>query len=403
MTDPLNASLEKKNGYDYPGSPRSVGWTRPGRVLLADRTNPLPLDCGDSFYPVTVEYETYGRLSPAKDNAVFIIHALSGDAHAAGWDADWEKDNRPWRRDRPGWWDHMIGPGKAFDTDRYFVICANMLGSCYGTTGPWEINPASGKPYALSFPVVTVEDWVRLQVRLQDYLEIDRLLAVAGGSLGGQQALAWAINYPHRIRSAIVLAASARLGAQGLAFNAVGRQAIMNDPFFRDGNYYEGKPPAGGLELARKLGHITYLSNRSMEGKFGRRFQNGSKPCYRLDQEFSVESYLEHQGRSFVQRFDANSYLYMTRAMDYYDAAGAAGGDLNKACAGIGADLLLIAYSSDWLYPPRETRTIARAMLANNRPVSFIEIPSDYGHDAFLLETDQTTPLIESFLKRCNR
>ncbi len=400
MTDPLNVCLEKTSGYDPPESAYSVGWTQPKRVVLADRDNPLPLDCGVNLYPVTVEYETYGALSKLKDNAVFIIHALSGDAHAAGWDADWEKDNRPWRRNRPGWWDQMIGPGKAFDTSRYFVVCANLLGSCYGTTGPWENDPLTGKPYALNFPVITVEDWVRLQVRLQDYLKIDQLVSVAGGSLGGQQALAWAINYPERIRSAIVMAASSRLTAQGLAFNAVGRQAIMNDPCFQNGNYYESGPPASGLELARMLGHITYLSNQSMEGKFGRRFQNGSQPCYRLNNEFSVESYLEHQGRAFVQRFDANSYLYLTRAMDYFDAAASTGGDLAKACAAIESRLLLIAYSSDWLYPPRDTRAIARAMLANDKPVSFIEIPSDYGHDAFLLETGQTTPLVESFLKK---
>lgn len=400
MTDPLNVCLEKKSDYDTPGSPHSVGWTRPKKVVLADSSNPMPLDCGVDFYPVTVEYETYGTLSRLKDNAVFIIHALSGDAHAAGWDADWEKDNRPWRRDRPGWWDQMIGPGKAFDTSKYFIVCANLLGSCYGTTGPWEHDPNTGKPYALNFPVVTVEDWVRLQVRLQDYFGIEKLLAVAGGSLGGQQALAWAINYPERIRSAIVLAASARLTAQGLAFNAVGRQAIMNDPFFRNGNYYDTGPPANGLELARMLGHITYLSNQSMEGKFGRRFQNGSQPCYRLNNEFSVESYLEHQGRAFVKRFDANSYLYLTRAMDYYDAAASDGGDLAVTCAAIKARLLLIAYSSDWLYPPRDTRAIARAMLANDKPVSYIEIPSDYGHDAFLLEAGHTMPLVESFLKK---
>jgi len=400
MTDPLNACKERKQSFDLPDSPHSVGWTRPQRVVLADDSNPLPLDCGKSLAPVTVEYETYGTLAPAGDNAVFILHALSGDAHAAGWDADWEKDARPWRKDRPGWWDNMIGPGKAFDTNRYFVICANLLGSCYGTTGPWETNPKTGKPYALDFPVVTVEDWVRLNVRLQDYLGIKRLLAVAGGSLGGQQALAWVINHPGRVRSALIFAASARIGAQGLAFNAVGRQAILNDPYFRSGNYYGFSHPSGGLELARKLGHITYLSYQSMEGKFGRNFQNGVRPCYCLDKEFAVESYLEHQGRSFVRRFDANSYLYLTRAMDYYDAAAPGGGDLKAACAGVEAGLLLIAYSSDWLYPPEATREVAKAMLANNKTVSFIEIPSDYGHDAFLLETERTAPLANNFLHK---
>jgi homoserine O-acetyltransferase/O-succinyltransferase len=401
MTDPLNVCLEKKAPYDLPEAPRSVGWTSPRRIVLADQTNPLPLDCGVELAPVTVEFETYGRLSPAKDNAVFVLHALSGDAHAAGWDRDWARDNRPWRRERPGWWDEMIGPGKAFDTDSFFLVCANILGSCYGTTGPWSPNPQQeGRPYGLDFPVVTVEDWVRLQVRLQDYLGIKQLLAVAGGSLGGQQALAWAINYPDRIKSAIILAASARLGAQGLAFNAVGRQAIINDPCFNRGSYYNSEAPAVGLELARMLGHITYLSADSMEGKFGRRYQNGKQPCYRLGDEFMVESYLSHQGRSFVSRFDANSYLYLSRAMDYFDAASYAGGDLEAACAAIRADLLLISYSSDWLYPPVATRAVAEAVLAAGHPVSYIEIPSSYGHDAFLLETEKTAPLIHSFLRR---
>ncbi|MDW7738493.1 MAG: homoserine O-acetyltransferase [Bacillota bacterium] len=400
MTDPLNVCLEKKAGFDLPDSPYSVGWTRPQRVVLADKDNPLPLDCGAQLYPVTVEYETYGKLSPEKDNAIFILHALSGDAHAAGWDADWQKDNRPWREKRPGWWDEMVGPSKAFDTNRYYLVCANILGSCYGTTGPWEKNPHTGKPYALDFPVITVDDWVRLQVRLQDYLGLNKLLAVAGGSLGGQQALAWTISYPDRVSSAIILAASARLGAQGLAFNAVGRQAILCDPYFSNGDYYHSQPPDGGLELARMLGHITYLSYNSMEGKFGRRFQNGTHPCYKLNNEFSVESYLEHQGRSFVRRFDANSYLYLTRAMDYFDASLYGEGDLTLACAPITAKMLLISYSSDWLYPPSETRKIAEALLANKKPVSYIEIESDYGHDAFLLETEQTRPLIESFLSK---
>ncbi len=401
VANPLNASLKKQDSYSAPpGSDHSVGWIRPQRVLLADEGNPLPLDCGTSIAPVTVEFETYGRLAPLKDNAVFILHALSGDAHAAGWDADWKKDNRPWRNGKPGWWDGMIGPGKAIDTEEYFVVCANLLGSCYGTTGPWETNPQTGIPYGLDFPVITVEDWVRLQVRLQDYLGIDKLLAVIGGSLGGQQALAWAMHYPDRINSAVIIAAAARLGAQGLAFNAVGRQAILNDPCFRGGQYYGGQPPTGGLEVARMLGHITYLSPESMEGKFGRSFQNGTQPCYRLNKEFSVESYLEHQGRSFVRRFDANSYLYLTRAMDYYDAAASGGGNLAAACASVKARLLLIAYTSDWLYPSGATREVAEALLANNKPVSFLEVPSGCGHDAFLLETAQTGPIIESFLKR---
>ncbi len=398
MTDPLNACLESKKGYDLPDSLYSVGWVNPQRVVLANSENPLPLDCGASLAPVIVEYETYGTLNSKKDNAIFILHALSGDAHAAGWDATWERESRPWRSDRPGWWDSSIGPGKVFDTKRYYVICANILGSCYGTTGPWATNPLTGKPYGLDFPVITVEDIVRLQVRLQDHFGIEKLLAVAGGSLGGQQALTWAINYPERVRSAIILASSARLGAQGLAFNAVGRQAIFKDPHFNNGQYYEGKHPDSGLELARMLGHITYLSYDSMENKFGRRLQSGNKPCFRLNGEFSVESYLEHQGRAFVQRFDANSYLYLTRAMDYYDASAYGNGDLKAAFSKMEAKLQLISFSSDWLYPPVAARELARAAVANYRPVSYHEITSSYGHDAFLLETDKITPLVDEFL-----
>lgn len=400
MSDFLNAQVEKQRGYDPPGSPRSVGWTRPQRDLLADRSNPLKLDCGAELYPVTVEYETYGRLSESRDNAVFILHALSGDAHVAGWDAGWEENKRPWRRDRPGWWDAMVGPGKAFDTNRYFIVCANIMGSCYGTTGPASINPRTGSPYGLEFPVVTVEDWVRLQVRLQDHLEIPQLLAVAGGSLGGQQALAWAINHPHKVRSAIVLAAAPRLSAQGLAFNTVGRHAIMSDPCFHGGSYYErGEVNICGLEIARMLGHITYLSYQSMEGKFGRRLQNGLRQGFRLEKEFAVESYLEHQGHAFEQRFDANSYLYISKAMDYYDAAAHTSGDLVEACRAIEARLMLLSFSSDWLYPPGGTAEIARAMIAAGKTVTYLELPSAYGHDAFLLETEQTTPLIEAFMK----
>lgn len=399
MSDPLNACLEGIREDDGPESPGSVGWTRPCRVQLAAEDRPLSLDCGISLSPVTVEYETYGCLNDARDNAVFILHALTGDAHAAGWDETWRENKRPWREKRPGWWDNAIGPGKAFDTRRFFVICANILGSCYGTTGPSSENPSKGSPYGLDFPVFTVDDIVRLHVRLQDYLGIEKLLAVAGGSLGGKQALAWVLGYPDRVRSAIIMASAARLGAQGLAFNAVGRQAIFNDPHFQEGRYYGGTTPDGGLELARMLGHITYLSYQSMEDKFGRRLQQGERPCFRLNGEFSVESYLAHQGRAFVQRFDANSYLYLTRAMDYFDAAAYGGGDLTASFSALQAKLQLIAFSSDWLYPPVAARELARAAVANYRPVSYHEIASGYGHDAFLLETGRIAPLVTSFLE----
>jgi len=296
MTDPLNAKLSDSKDYDPSNSSRSVGWTRPQRVILADKANPLSLDCGIDFYPVIVEYETYGQFSAAKDNAIFILHALSGDAHAAGWDADWEKDNRPWRKDRPGWWDSMVGPGKAFDSKRYCVICANILCSCYGTTGPSSVNPATGQEYGISFPVVTVSDWTRLQKLLLDQLGIERIYAVIGGSLGGQQALEWALAYPDMVDNCVVLAAAARLSTQGVAFNAVGRYSIMNDPNFAAGDYYHASArPHNGLAAARMLAHITYLSDEGMIDKFGRRLQDKEKPDFGFGVEFAVESYLDYQ------------------------------------------------------------------------------------------------------------
>jgi len=400
MTDPLNVLVTRAGKeYDPPDSPRSVGWTRPQRVRLADESNPLPLDCGQTFAPVDVEYEMYGTLSDRRDNAILILHALSGDAHAAGWDAAADEDGRPWRKNRPGWWDSMVGPGKAFDTRKYCVICSNVLGSCYGTTGPSSIDPATGTPYGLRFPVVTVHDWVRLQERLVSFLGIEQLLAVAGGSLGGQQALEWTLAYPGRVKSAIVLASSARLSDQGLAFNAVARRAIMSDPSFRGGNYYGGPAPDQGLAVARMLGHITYLSQESMHRKFGRRYRNGSGPSFQLSNDFEVEGYLEYQGSAFVQRFDANSYLYISRAMDYYDAASWGNGDLDKACARPDSRFLLVSFSSDWLYPPRQMRELALALCRNRKPVTYIDLPSSYGHDAFLLEVEKLEEIITCFLE----
>lgn len=400
MSDPLNVLVGRKpREFDPPHSPRSVGWTRPLRVRLADESNPLPLDCGRFFAPVDVEYEMYGTLNEARDNAILILHALSGDAHVAGWDAAADEYGRPWRKTRPGWWDSMVGPGKAFDTRKYCVICSNVLGSCYGTTGPSSIDPATGRPYGLRFPVVTVHDWVRLQERLITYLGIERLLAVAGGSLGGQQALEWTLAYPGRVKSAIILASAARLSDQGLGFNAVARHAITTDPNFRGGDYYGGPTPDRGLAVARMLGHLTYLSEESMRQKFGRRFRNGSGPGYQFGPEFEVEGYLEHQGNAFVQRFDANSYLYISRAMDYYDASVWGDGDLDRACARAESRFLLISFSSDWLYPPRQMRELAVALCRNRKPVTYIELPSNYGHDAFLLEVDKLEELIPAFLE----
>lgn len=401
MSDPLNLLVGKKPArYDPPDSPRSVGWTFPRRVRLADRSNPLPLDCGRDIWPVDMEYETYGALAPGRDNAILVFHALSGDAHAAGWDRNAEHDDRTWRGRRPGWWDSMIGPGKGLDTRRYFVICSNVLGGCYGATGPSSLDPETGRPYGLRFPVVTVGDWVRLQKRLIDHLGIHRLLAVAGGSLGGQQAMEWALAAPDRVRGAIVLAAAPRLSAQGLAFNAVARRAIMCDPGFLGGDYYGEASPGAGLGLARMIGHITYLSETSMARKFGRRLQNGERPGFRFDPEFEVESYLEHQQQAFVERFDANTYLYITKAMDYYDAAAWGDGDLVRAASRAGCSWLVASFSSDWLYPPDQCFEWANALRRAGSVVTYRDIESSYGHDAFLLETEKVTEMVAGFLDR---
>jgi len=382
-----------------PSAADSVGWTVPHKVRLADANNPLPLDCGKEIAPVEVEYETYGKLNEARNNAVLIVHALSGDAHAAGRSAKADELNRPWQKNRPGWWDNMIGPGKSFDTNQYFVICSNILGSCYGTTGPSSTNPETGRPYGLAFPVVTVGDWVRLQERLISHLGIKRLRAVAGGSLGGQQALEWALAYPGRVESAIVIASSTRLSAQGLAFNAVARHAITTDPNFQEGNYYPDAGPDRGLAAARMLAHITYLSEISMSRKFGRKYRNGDGPGFHLGVDFEVEGYLQHQGNSFVDRFDANSYLYITRAMDYYDASSWGDGDIDQACRRIESRVLLVSFSSDWLYPPEQTKELAIAMSRCRKHVSYANIQSSYGHDAFLLEVEKLSQLVRGFLK----
>ncbi|HLB25930.1 MAG TPA: homoserine O-acetyltransferase [Nitrospirota bacterium] len=382
-----------------PDAPGSVGWTEAHTLRLATAKRPFALEAGGSIGPVDVEYETYGTLSLRKDNVVLIEHALSGDAHVAGWDKNAEKTGRTWRTKKPGWWDDVIGPGKPIDTDKYFVVCSNFLGSCYGTTGPSSVNPETGLPYGLSFPIVTVHDWVNLQARLLDELGIKRIHAVVGGSLGGQQAIEWSLAYPERVGKCIVLATSPRLSAQGLGFNAVGRYCIMNDPDFRGGDYYGGKRPHAGLAAARMLAHITYLSEEGMHETFGRRLREKESPGFGFGVEFEVESYLDYQGRSFVKRFDANSYLYITRAMDYYDPAGRWGnGDLAAACARIKSEVMIASFSSDWLYPPEHCRQFAGAICKGGIPVTYVEVPSRYGHDAFLVETGPVGRLLSSFL-----
>jgi homoserine O-acetyltransferase len=352
-------------------------------------TEPLQLDCGLALAPVTLAYETYGQLNEARDNAILLLHALSGDAHAAG---------RHSPRDRKlGWWDAMVGPGRPFDTDRYFVICSNVLGGCQGSTGPSSLDPLTGRPHGARFPVITIGDMVRAQTRLLDYLGIDQLLAVAGGSMGGFQALEWATAHPERVRGALLLATTARSSPQTVAWNSVGRRAIMSDPRWNGGDYYDDEVPFDGLSIARMIGHVTYLSEQSLEQKFGRRLQGGGVPAFTLEREFAVESYLNYQGAAFNARFDANSYLYITKAMDYWDLPGRYG-SLEAALGRSQASFLLISFSSDWLYPPAESEAIAAAARRAGREARHIELPSSAGHDAFLIDYAPQAPLIEEFL-----
>src|SRR5271165_4507530 len=348
----------------------------------------ISLDGGATLAPVEVAYETYGSLNAQKSNAILILHAFSGDAHAAGVSPETGK---------PGWWDNMIGPGKAFDTDKYFVICSNVVGGCQGTTGPSSINPATGKAYAMSFPVITIRDMVRLQRKLIQSMGIERLLSVAGGSMGGMQALEWAVSYPEMVRTAIPIATTTRHSAQQIAFNEVGRQAIMSDPDWNEGNYYDSKPPGRGLAIARMVGHITYMSDESMREKFGRRLREKDKLGYDFSVDFEVESYLRYRGSQFVTRFDANSYLYITKAMDYFDLSNG-NGSLAAAFERAKARFLVISFSSDWLYPSYQSQEIVRALRSRNVDVAYCELPSNYGHDAFLVDVGEQTELVRGFL-----
>lgn len=388
-----------KKRYDSPDSLRSVGWTKARKMLITAPGHPFILQNGYKLPELEIEYEIYGDLHVAQDNIILITHALSGDAHVAGWDSQTRNNGRSWREKRPGWWDTVVGPGKAIDTNRFCVICANVLGSCYGTTGPASINPETGKAYGLSFPTVTVADWVEMQKQLLDKLGVERLYAVCGGSLGGQQALEWALRYPDKLGKCLILASGPKLPAQGLGFNMVARHAIMHDKEFANGDYYEKQPLMKGLEAARMLGHITYLSGKGMDRKFGRSKMADRASDQLFAAEFEVESYLSYQSRSFVERFDANSYLYITRAMDYYDAAAHWGnGNLIEACRRIKAEVLLVSFSSDWLYPPEECKNFVDAMLKAQLPVTYVEVESNSGHDAFLVDTPAVERILKAFL-----
>lgn len=369
---------------------------------------PLTLESGKILPEFTIAYETYGQLNENKDNALLVLHALTGDAHAAGRHS--ESDTKV------GWWNEMIGPNKAFDTNKYFVVSSNILGGCSGTTGPCSINPTPtrgegadlsqvhlppNKPYGLDFPVITIEDTVKVQKALLNYLGVKKVI-VAGGSMGGMQALEWAVNEPEMVQACIIIASTSKLSAQSIAFNAIGRNAILSDPNFNNGDYYGAeKQPERGLAIARMVGHVTYLCEDAMQNKFARRFQDKDKPDFDFNVDFQVESYLEHQGQTFVERFDANSYLYITKAVDLYDTSEKFG-SLEKAFENTNAKFLVMSFTSDWLFPTSQSKEIVNALIKAHKDVSFCEIESPCGHDAFLLEFETQTKIVKSFLSKIN-
>jgi homoserine O-acetyltransferase len=356
---------------------------------------PLKLDAGVELSPFQIAYQTYGTLNPERTNAVLICHALTGDQHVI---------NQHPVTGKGGWWETMVGPGRPIDTERYFVICANVVGACMGTTGPASLNPATGAPWGLDFPVVTIRDIVRAQAMLLDHLGIGTLFAVAGGSMGGMQVLQWAASYPERVFAALPIACATRHSAQNIAFHEVGRQAIMADPEWRQGRYLiENTNPRRGLAVARMGAHITYLSDAALHRKFGRRFQDRENPTFSFDADFEVESYLRHQGITFVERFDANSYLYLTRAMDYFDLAGDYDGVVANAFKGTATRFCVISFTSDWLFPTSESRAIVHALNAAGARVSFAEITTDKGHDAFLLDEPELFAIVRGFLDSAGR
>lgn len=355
-------------------------------------SEPLQLKSGEVLAAFDLTYETYGTLNADKSNAVLVCHALSGNHHVAGKYTEADK--------YPGWWDSLIGPGRPLDTNKFFVIGLNNLGGCHGSSGPSSINPLTGKPWGADFPIVTVEDWVKSQARLADYLGIEQLAAVVGGSLGGMQAMQWALSYPDRVRHALVIASAPNLTAQNMAFNEVARQAIMTDPEFYDGHYYEhGAVPRRGLRIARMLGHITYLSDDAMGAKFGRKLRDGQIK-YSFDVEFEMESYLRYQGDKFAGEFDANTYLRMTRALDYFDPALTHGGDLSAALAKAKAEFLVVSFTSDWRFSPARSREIVKALLDNELSVSYAEVTAAHGHDAFLMPDPHYHNILRSYLQR---
>ncbi|MEE9213700.1 MAG: homoserine O-acetyltransferase [Thermodesulfobacteriota bacterium] len=368
----------------------SAGLVETKHYTFSDINNKLLLDNGEKLGPISVAYETYGSLNDSKDNAILIEHALTASAHAAGKNSEDDK--------YPGWWDVMIGPGKAFDTDKYFVICPNILGSCYGTTGPSSINQEKGRPFGSEFPVITIKDMVRVQKELLDYLEIKRLSCIAGGSMGGMQALEWCLEYPDYVDRLILIASAARSTPQSIAIHKVGVSAIMNDPNWNNGNYYGSEFPKGGLSVARMLGHITYLSDEWLWKKFGRVHTDPANMKKSLISNFEIEKYLEYQGEKFIERFDSNSYIYLLRAIDLYDAAEGFP-DLEESFSRVKTDnILIVSFSNDWLYPSYQSKELLEAFRQNKSDVQYNEIQSPYGHDSFLLEYEKLTDLIRGFL-----
>lgn len=380
-----------EKGHEMKSVNNGLGSVKTKYYTFAGPPDEMKLRSGKKLGPITLAYETYGSLNMKKDNAILILHALSGDAHAAGWHEDDKK---------PGWWDNMIGPGKAFDTDKYFIICSNVIGGCKGSTGPSSINPETGEPYALDFPIITVFDMVKAQQYLIDYLGIEKLLCVTGGSMGGMQALQWVASYPHKLVSAIPIAIAMKHSPLQIAFNEVGRQAIMSDPEWRNGYYYKDGPPGRGLALARMIGHITYMSDVSMEEKFSRKLKNGNYN-FSFRPDFEVEGYLHYKGDDFVKRFDANSYLYITKAIDYFDLSGK--NSFVPEDKDIDIKFLVISFKSDWLYPPYQSREIVRLLKVRRLDATYCEIDTDYGHDAFLIEIKEETYLVKHFLNRIYR
>jgi len=374
-------------------SQQSVGIVQTKLVELFHPPQPLKFASGQELGPITVAYETYGTLNSDASNAIFVCHALTGDAHAAGLHSESDR--------KPGWWDGFIGPGKGLDTNKYFVICANLLGGCQGTTGPGSINKATGKRFCLNFPCLTVRDVVTVHAELVRHLGIRRLLGVVGGSLGGMQVLEWAVRFPDQVRSAVVLASAPKLSAQGIAFNAVGRRAIYADPGFSNGEYYDTEGPRYGLALARMVAHITYLSEDSIELKFGRRLQDSDRFAFSMQKEteFQIESYLHYQGKRFVQRFDANSYLYLTRMMDYFDLSDGFP-SLAAALSQSKARFLVASYDTDWLFPTSQSRNLVSALLQVRRHVTFLELRCPFGHDSFLIDLAPLAALVSPFLDR---